>query len=117
MLGIARTKDYLDKMGPQYPKGMVIVNYSEDFNEEVFQPNTSNADFNFIDILYISHLSRNGFGKTYNENNITFAREHIHKKSHYFDDNFNAQYLGEISEDSSFTKSKILKEALSRLGL
>ena len=112
-VGWARTDVFFDKTGGHF----VLINYSEDFDDKVYQPNSTNAGFQYPDTLFVSYNNDNGFGLTYNENSVEYAKEQIHEKSSFFDDKFEAIYVGEMSVDTGFTRSDILDEAMARLNI
>ncbi|WP_422081460.1 hypothetical protein [Ulvibacterium sp.] len=92
----------------------VQVNYSPNFPDSVFQPNSSNRLWHYEYNLFISHKKLDGYGRTWNPNSILFAKELVHKKSMYFDNLFKARYLGE-SESKFPINDTILDEAFNRL--
>jgi hypothetical protein len=110
----------------------VVIHYSSDFNEKVYQPNASQGKWTDRDTLYISYKIETGFGKAFNKNtNGKNANEHIHiglehdtlsdsefiKIFNNLYAAFEAEYLGQISVDSMFDRNIILEEALLRLGI
>ena len=112
-VGWARSIDFLRKTGGHF----VLINYSEDFPDEFYQPNCTNAGLHNPEALFISYNNDDGFGRTYNENSIEYAKEQVHKTSISFDKKFKGIYIGKMSVDLGFTRSGILQEAMTRLGL
>ena len=94
-----------------------MINYSEDFPDDFYQPNSTNAGLQNPEALFISYNNDDGFGLTYNENSVEYAKEQIHKKSTFFDGKFKAIYIGKISVDTGFTRNEILNQAKARLRL
>ena len=116
-VGFGRTEDYADtkEFGKPYLE-FIVINYSEFFDDDVYQPNSSNADWENDFILFISYKLLDGFGRTYNKMGKDCAKEQIHQTSHYYDDNFEAIYIGEMSVDV-FNRDIILEEAFKRLDI
>jgi hypothetical protein len=103
---------------PKHLMEFAVIHYSDKFCEKVYQPNSSNANWFDKDILYISYKDDDGFGRTYHENTLNkrdFAKEQVHEKSNYYDDNFKAFHIGKALEDIGFNRDKILDEAYYRL--
>ncbi|MEA5258229.1 hypothetical protein VB264_10600 [Arcicella aquatica] len=90
------------------------INYSSNFNECVFQPNSSNVLWHYNYVLFLAYKKDDGFGRTYNENGFRFGREQVHSKSYYFDNEFNAEIIGLISEKYPINDN-IINEAKKRL--
>ena len=117
-VGFARTKELENTKSLQKTNlEFVVIHYSEQFNDIVYQPNSLNANWKNINTLFISYPKLDGFGRTYNENQIVFAKEQVHETSFYYDDSFEAFNIGKMSVDLLFTRSGILQEAFNRLNI
>lgn len=116
-VGFPRTKKLFTMHSSINPGHYVMINYSEDFNAEVYQPNSTNAKFENPEMLFISYNKDDGFGLTYNENYPEFAQEQIHQKTKFIDDKFKAVYVGQISIDKKFSRKGILSQAMKRLNI
>ncbi len=80
-VGFARTKSFANTRSPRKPYlEFVVVNYSDKFDEDVYQSNSLNANWKADDILFVSYPKLDGFGRTYNENGVVFAKEQVHEK-------------------------------------
>jgi hypothetical protein len=116
-VGFARDYNRIATSSPRtQSKEFVVVHYSDNFNDCVFQANSSNADWAFLSTLFICYDKKDGFGRTYNENGIRFGKERIHRTSYYFDDKFVPVRIGSASQET-LTRDGILDEASDRLGL
>ncbi len=118
-VGFSRKPDgKLLTTSPKQSGEFVVIHYSDKFCEKVYQPNSSNANWFDIDILYLSYKKYDGFGRTFHENTLKgrdFAKEQVHEKSNYYDDNFKAFHIGKASEDTDFNRDNMLDEAYYRL--
>ena len=94
----------------------IKIDYSPNFDECVFQSNSSNAYWWAEYILFLSFKKDSGYGLTYNDNGVIFAKEQVHKKSYYYDDFFEASYLGKTSKSTKINDT-ILEEAKRRFYL
>jgi hypothetical protein len=92
------------------------INYSPNFSECVFQPNSSNVLWHYNYILFLAYKKEDGYGRTYNENGYPFGREQVHSKSFYFDNAFNVEKIGLVSEKHPINDN-IINEAKKRLEL
>lgn len=90
------------------------IDYSPDFPEKIFQPNSSNRLWHYPYNLYLSIMDLDCFGLTYNENKVTPAREQVHSRSHFFDNKFTAEYLGRATKKMPVNE-RIIEMAKERL--
>jgi len=94
----------------------VLIKYSSKFPDKCYKPNATNGDIplNSLDYyLYISYKKEDSFGRTYNDQKIPFAKERIHEKTFYYDDEFEAYYLGELTVFDTKIDN-IIDEAIKR---
>jgi len=89
------------------------IDYSKYFRDKLYQPNSSNIDW-LLENLFLTCRKPDGFGRTFNENGVEFAKERIHKKSHFFDGYFRMKQIGKFSIIDSI-KGEIIDEAIKRL--
>jgi hypothetical protein len=108
--------DYLGFPRDEPDKEYVKVDYSPDFPENLYQPNSSNRLWFYKFNLFLSHPFTDNYGVTYNENGITFAKELVHEKSTFVDDKFLAHKIGRASTRFPI-HDNIIVEARKRLGI
>lgn len=119
-VGLAR--NYRKTSSPRKPNPVefVLIIYSEDFPDDVYQPNCTNADWSYKNTLFICYNNSDGFGRTYNENGVKFkdeyGKERIHQNSFYFDEKFDGLYIGNACHENLIRKG-ILAEAVKRLDI
>jgi hypothetical protein len=116
-VGIARNNDLAATRSPSsVALEWVEIRYPHSFPDVLFQPNSTNANWDNPDLLYLSFPKGDGWGRTYNETGIAVARERVHGTSFFFDPSFSAEALGGMSVNIPI-RSSIIDEGCRRLGV
>lgn len=85
------------------------IDYSPNFKDCCFQPNSSNILWCYDNILFIPYKKYDFFGRTYNENGVIFAREQVHAKSFFVDEKFHVSSLGQATKGQGVYENLILE--------
>ena len=94
----------------------IKIDYSLNFPEKIFQPNSSNRLWHYEYNLFIPYKQFDNFGRTFNQNGLEFAKEQVHSKSVYYDEHFEALDIGKSSAKYP-VNDQIIELAVNRLEL
>lgn len=92
----------------------VKIDYSPHFDEQTFQPNSSNRLWHYEYNLFVPFKKLDRFGRTFNQNQVDIAKEQVHVRTTFYDNEFSAVFLGTSSEQHP-VNDRIIVEAKKRL--